>query len=84
MMSKEGKEEIMGLKESLRGVFNGRTCQNWAVLLFYVKQVSFHNYKHNVWQTYMKEPHTPHRNQSFNMYSKISFFIARLPCSRTI
>ena len=38
MMSREGKE---GLKESLRGVLSGRACQNWAVALFYVKQVSF-------------------------------------------
>ena len=41
MMSREGKEDIMGLKDALRGVLNGRTCQNWAVLLLCVKQVSF-------------------------------------------
>ena len=41
MMSREGKEDIMGLKESLRGVLSGRACQNWAIALFYVKQVSF-------------------------------------------
>ena len=45
MMSKEGIEDIMGLKDVLRKVFNGRACQNWAILLIYVKQLSFHNYE---------------------------------------
>ena len=40
-MSREGKEDIMGLKDSLGVVFNGRACQNWALVLFFMKQVSF-------------------------------------------
>ena len=39
MESSEGKDAVVGLKESLRGLFSGRTCSNWAVLLFFTKQV---------------------------------------------
>lgn len=40
LLSKEGKEEITALKDALRAVLSGRTCQNWALLLFFVHQVS--------------------------------------------
>ena len=32
----DGKEEVLELKESIRGIFQG---QNWALLLFFVKKV---------------------------------------------
>ena len=35
----DGKEEVLELKESIRGIFQGRNCQNWALLLFFVKEV---------------------------------------------
>ena len=36
----DGREEVLALKDALRGVFKGRDCQNWAILLFFVKKVS--------------------------------------------
>ena len=37
--TQEGKQEVVEVKESLRGVFHGRSCQNWGLLLFFVKKV---------------------------------------------
>ena len=39
MTTTDGKEEVLELKESIRGIFQGRNCQNWALLLFFVKKV---------------------------------------------
>ena len=35
----EGREEVVAIKESLRGVYQGRSLQNWGLLLFFLKKV---------------------------------------------
>ena len=39
VVSAEGKEKVLDIKEKLLGVFQGRNLQNWALLLFFVKKV---------------------------------------------
>ena len=31
----EGRDEVVAIKDTLRGVYSGRSCQNWALLLFF-------------------------------------------------
>ena len=38
--SQHGREEVMGIKETLKGVTSGRNCQNRAILLVFMKKVS--------------------------------------------
>jgi len=40
--SQEGKQEVVELKDSIRGMFQGRSCHNWGLLLFFVKKVCLH------------------------------------------
>jgi len=40
--SQEGKQELVELKDSIRGVFQGRCCHNWGLLLFFVKKVGLY------------------------------------------
>ena len=39
LLDDRGSSAVKELKERLRGIFHGRTCQNWAVLLFFLKEV---------------------------------------------
>ena len=34
------RDALKDMKKRLQGTFHGRTCHNWAVLLFFVRQVS--------------------------------------------
>ena len=36
----EGKREITYFSQKFKGVFSGRICKNWAMLLFFVDKVS--------------------------------------------
>ncbi len=36
---KKLREEVLQVKDRLRGVFKGRNCKNWATLLFFLKKV---------------------------------------------
>ena len=40
MASAVGREEVMAMKDILKGVAIGQNCQNWAVLLLFLKKVS--------------------------------------------
>ncbi len=40
---KKLREEVLIVKDRLRGVFSERTCKNWATLLFFLKKVSIIN-----------------------------------------
>lgn len=33
------REEVLVMKESLRGTMSGRKCKNWAILLYFLKKV---------------------------------------------
>ena len=35
----EGRDEIVAIKECLRGTYQGRSLQNWGLLLFFLKKV---------------------------------------------
>lgn len=34
------REDVLAIKDKLRGVMGGRKCKNWAIILYFVKQVS--------------------------------------------
>ena len=36
----EGREDVMAIKESLQGIYQGRILQNWGLLLFFLKKVN--------------------------------------------
>ncbi len=36
------REEVLVVKDRLRGQFKGRNCKNWATLLFFLKKVLVH------------------------------------------
>ena len=40
LTSADGIRELLQSKEALRGLYQGRCCQNWALLLFFLKRVS--------------------------------------------
>ncbi len=47
LTSKDGTKEFLQLKDSLRNFKKGRSCTNWALLLFFLKRVRWDkNSKH--------------------------------------
>ena len=42
LLSQQGRDEVLEIKEKLRGIYHGRSLQNWALLMFFLKRVRCH------------------------------------------